>query len=101
MAKLGILVNTARHLEHVAGLTRAAVAAGEQVAIFTMDEGTRLLADRLFTSLADLEGVTVSVCEHSAKSFGVIPQHLSLKIRCGSQLNNAAMVGAAERVVVL
>jgi len=99
--KLGILVNTAKHLQHIAGLTRAALAAGGQVSIFIMDEGTRLLAERSFASLAELEGVTVSVCEHSAKAFGVSPERLPGKIRFGSQLNNAAMVGAAERVVVL
>lgn len=101
MAKLGILVNTAKHLRHVCGLTRAALAAGGQVAIFVMDEGTRLLADPALASLADLEGVTVRVCEHSAKGFGVSPEGLSARIGFGSQLNNASMVGAAERVVVL
>ena len=99
--KLGILVNTAKHLQHIAGLTRAALAAGGQVSIFIMDEGTRLLAERSFASLAELEGVTVSVCEHSAKAFGVSPGQGPGKIRFGSQLNNASMVGAAERVVVL
>lgn len=101
MAKLGILVNTAGHLQQVAGLTRAALAAGAQVAIFVMDEGTRLLADCAFTALAELDGVSVSVCEHSAQAFGVSPGGLSARIRFGSQLNNASMVGAAERVVVL
>lgn len=101
MAKLGILVNTAKHLRHVSGLTRAALAAGGQVVIFVMDEGTRLLADPAFASLAELDGVGVSVCEHSAKSLGVTAAGLSAKIRFGSQLNNASMVGAAERVVVL
>lgn len=101
MAKLGILVNTARHLQQLAGLTRAALAAGGQVTIFIMDEGTRLLADPALASLAELEGVAVSVCEHSAKSFGVSPERSAAGIRFGSQLNNAAMVGAAERVVVL
>ena len=101
MAQLGILVNTAKHLQHVSGLTRAALAAGGQVAIFVMDEGTRLLAECALASLAELEGVSVSVCEHSAKHIGVTPQGLSARIRFGSQLNNAAMVRAAERVVVL
>ena len=101
MAKLGILVNSARHLGHVTGLTRAAAARRQEVILFTMDEGTRLLSDGAFTSLAELEGVTVSVCEHSAKAFGVVPERLPPKIRCGSQFNNAAMVRAADRVVVL
>ncbi|TAN48801.1 MAG: hypothetical protein EPN19_15430 [Betaproteobacteria bacterium] len=101
VAQLGILVNTAKHLQHVSGLTRAALAAGGRVAIFIMDEGTRLLADRALASLAELEGVSVSVCEHSAQCFGVTPQGVSARIRFGSQLNNASMVGAADRVVVL
>jgi predicted peroxiredoxin len=88
-------------LAQVAGLTRAAVARGREVAIFAMDEGTRLLRDGAFTSLAELEGVTISVCEHSAKTFGVSPEGVPARIRFGSQLNNASMVGAAERVVVL
>ena len=101
MAQLGILVNSAGHLQHVVGLTRAALAAGGRVAIFVMDEGTRLLADRALVSLAELEGVAISVCEYSAEAFGVSPGGLPAKIRFGSQLNNASMVGAAERVVVL
>lgn len=101
MLKLGILVNTARHLQHVAGLTRAALAAGGQVVLFVMDEGTRLLAEPALASLAEAEGVSISVCEHSAKSFGVTPHGLSARIRFGSQLNNASMVGASDRVVVL
>lgn len=101
MPRLGILVNSAGHLEQVAGLTRAAVAKGQEVAIFAMDEGTRLLGNGVFTSLAELKGVTLSICEHSAKAFGVVPERLPPAIRCGSQLNNASMVHGADRVVVL
>ena len=101
MVQLGILVNSAGHLRHIVGLTHAALAAGDRVAIFVMDEGTRLLADCSFSALADLDGVNVSVCEHSAKASGVSPPHPIGRIRFGSQLNNASMVGASERVVVL
>jgi predicted peroxiredoxin len=99
--KLGILVNTARHLDDVIGLTEAAIAKGREVFIFAMDEGTRLLDDRRFASLACVAGVTMSVCEHSAKSQHVNLEHLAPQIRCGSQLNNATMVHAADRVIVL
>ena len=101
MPKLGLLVNSARHLEQIAGLTRAAIARGHSVAIFVMDEGTRLLGENPFAALADLDGVAVSVCEHSAKTFGVATGQLPASIRCGSQLNNAMMVHKADRVVVL
>ena len=99
--KLGILVNTARHLDDVIGLTEAAIAKGREVFIFAMDEGTRLLDDGRFASLACVAGVTMSVCEHSAKSQHVNIEHLAPQIRCGSQLNNATMVHAADRVIVL
>ena len=101
MVKLGILVNTARHLDDVVGLTAAAIADGQEVMIFAMDEGTRLLDEVRFASLAAVEGVTLSVCEHSAKTLGVSVECLAPQIRCGSQLNNAMMVHAADRVVVL
>ena len=99
--KLGILVNTAKHLEHVVGLTHAALADGREVMVFVMDEGTRLLEEGAFTSLAGLTGVTMSVCEHSAKAHGVAPDRLPSQIRCGSQLNNAMMAREADRIVVL
>lgn len=101
MVKLGILVNTAKHLDDVIGLTEAAIAKGREVVIFAMDEGTRLLDQGPFASLACVAGVTMSVCEHSAKAHGVSIERLAPQIRCGSQLNNAMMVHAADRVVIL
>jgi predicted peroxiredoxin len=101
VTQLGMLVNSAERLPHVVGLTRAALAAGRRVAIFVMDEATRLLEDPAFTALSELDGVTVSVCEHSAKAFGVVPERVAGRIRFGSQLNNAAMVGGSDRVIVL
>jgi len=99
--KLGILVNTDRHLAKIAGLTHAALAKGHEVAIFAMDEGTRLLADPGYTGLSRLPGVTLSVCQHSAEAIGVSVAGLPPEIRCGSQLQNAMMQHAADRVVVL
>lgn len=99
--KLGILLNTARHLEDVVGITRAALAKNHQVIIFAMDEGTRLLENQILVSLAGLEGVSLSVCDHSAKMYGVNAEGLSPKIVCGSQLHNAMMNHNADRVIVL
>ncbi|MCC6347244.1 MAG: DsrE family protein, partial [Nitrospirales bacterium] len=41
--KLGIFVNTDRHPDDLAGITRAALSKGHEVVIFFMDSGTRLL----------------------------------------------------------
>jgi len=99
--KLGILVNTAQHLDDVVGLCRAALAKKHEVIIFAMDEGTRLLENDAFVALAELDGVSLSLCDHSAKMFGAKTEGLPPKIVCASQLNNAMMNHNADRVVVL
>lgn len=98
--KLGILVNTDRHLRDVLGTTRAALAGGHEVVIFVMDEGTRLLKDSEFAGLCGLQGVTMSFCDHSAQQLKVetgVPE----EIVCGSQYNHAMMLHAVDRLVVL
>ncbi len=99
--KLGILVNTDRHLEHILGLTKATIGANHEVIIFIMDEGTRLLENDLFVALAKLPAVSITLCEHSAKSCGVNTKDLSKDINCASQFNNAMMNHNADRVIVL
>lgn len=99
--KLGMLINTAKHLDQVVGICRAALAKNHQVVIFAMDEGTRLLQDDAFVSLAELDGVSMSLCDHSAKISGAKTEGLSSKIVCASQLNNAMMNHNADRVIVL
>jgi len=99
--KLGMLINTARHVDDVVGICRAALARGHQVIIFAMDEGTRLLENDAFVSLAELDGVSLSLCDHSAKMFGAKTEGLPPKIVCASQLNNAMMNHNADRVIVL
>jgi len=99
--RLGILVNTDRHLAQITGLTQAAVSKGHEVVIFAMDEGTRLVADPRYTGLCRLPGVTMSLCRHSAGALGVSVEGLPTEIACGSQLNNAMMNHNADRVIVL
>ena len=99
--KPGKLINTAKHLDHVVGICRAALARNHQVTIFAMDEGTRLLENEAFVSLAELDGVSMSLCDHSAKMCGARTERLPPKIVCASQLNNAMMNHNADRVIVL
>ncbi|GMR19416.1 MAG: hypothetical protein BMS9Abin36_0011 [Gammaproteobacteria bacterium] len=99
--KLGILVNTDKHLEHILGLTRAAVAKDHEVIMFVMDEGTRLLENDSITALAKLPAVAISLCEHSAKNYGINTKDLSKDISSASQFNNAMMNHDADRVIVL
>ena len=99
--KLGMLINTAKHLDDVLGICRAALASNHQVIIFAMDEGTRLLENEAFVSLAELESVSMSLCDHSAKMFGAKTDGMPPKIVCASQLNNAMMNHSADRVIVL
>lgn len=101
MSTLGILVNSSRHAAHVQGLTRAARARNHEVVIFVMDDGTHLLRDEALVGLAALEGVTVSVCTHSAERHAVPLDGLPGSVVRGSQLNNAMMNHQAARVLVL
>ena len=99
--KLGMLINTAKHVDDVVGICRAALARNHQVIIFAMDEGTRLLENDAFVSLAELDGVSMSLCDHSAKMCGAKTEGLPPKMVCESQLTNAMMNLDADRVLVL
>lgn len=99
--KLGILINTDKHLEAIIGITKAALAKGHEVIIFNMDEGVRLLEISSYTELCKLQGATMSFCDHNAKGFGIKKEMLPPEITCGSQYNNAAMNHTADKVIVL
>lgn len=99
--KLGILVNTDRHLAEVAGITRAASAKGHDVIIFAMDAGTKLLEEATYVALAELPQVTSSYCDHSAKELAVNTASLGAAVERSSQYNNAAMLHNADKVIVL
>ena len=99
--KLGILVNTDRHLRHVLGLTAAATKKNHEVVIFAMDQGVRLLDDGAFAELGGLEGVSLSFCSHSARAEGIVTEGRPEGVTVGSQLNNAMMAQAVDRLIVL
>jgi predicted peroxiredoxin len=99
--KLGIFVNTNRHLNHVVGIVKAALAKGHEVVMFNMDDGTKLLGTPEFAELCRTKGVTMSFCDHSAKGMNVTTEGLPAEIVCGSQYNNAVMNHDADRLIVL
>ena len=99
--KLGILVNSDRHLGSITGIARAASAKGHGVILFLMDAGTRLLADPACAALCQLPGVSLSFCQESAMRAGVGVDTLPEAIVSGSQLQNAMMVQQADRIIVL
>lgn len=99
--KLGIFVNTGRHIDAVTGITQAAVKKGHSITIFAMDAGTRLFVNPAFTELCRLDGISISFCDHSAKKEGAVTQGLPAEIVCGSQYNNALMVHESDKVIVL
>ncbi len=99
--KLGILVNSKNHLESITGIVRVAAARGNQVTLFAMDEGTRLLEEADYVALAGLEGVSMSYCEHSAVELSVNTGGLSDAVESSSQYSNAAMNHDVDKVLVL
>jgi predicted peroxiredoxin len=99
--KLGIFVNTNRHLNHVVGIVKAALAKGHEVVMFNMDDGTKILGTPEFAELCRTKGVTMSFCDHSAKGMNVTTEGLPAEIVCGSQYNNAVMNHDADRLIIL
>jgi predicted peroxiredoxin len=99
--KLGILVNTDKHLDDVIGITKAALARGHEVIVFAMDTGTKLLENPKYTELSKLEGVEMSFCDHNASGLGIDKSGIPEKVICGSQYNNAVMQHEADKIIVL
>ena len=99
--KLGIILNKDTHLEHLVGVTMAAIKAKHEVVIFAMDTGTRLLQNQKLIELSNLENVSISFCSHSASELGVNAEDIADSIVCGSQLNNAMMNTGSDKVIVL
>ncbi len=98
---LGLLVTRDGFKDDIIGLTKAAVTKGLQVIIFMMDDGIRHTQDKDVVALKDLEGVTVSICDHSAKLRNVEEDMVPEGITCGSQYQNAVMNQDAEKVIVI
>ncbi len=97
-AMLGIMITKYEHPKHIAGIVRAARAAGRPVTVFLTDEGVRFTKDAAFLELLTLDGVEISSCDHSRERVGI--EEKADGISYGTQYNNAAMLQDSARVLV-
>jgi peroxiredoxin family protein len=95
---LGIMITRHENLDHIAGVVKAARAAGKTVTIFMTDQGVRFTRDPGFVELLKLDGVEFSCCDHSCELLGV--HEKTDGISYGSQYNNAGMLHDSTRVLV-
>jgi hypothetical protein len=96
--KLGIMITKHENLEHIAGVTKAARAAGHPVMIFMTDEGVKFSTDPKFLELLKVDGVEISVCDHSRERIALHGK--TEGISYGSQYNNAGMLHDSARVLI-
>jgi hypothetical protein len=95
---LGIMITKYGNLDHISGVVRAARKAGHPVQIFMTDEGVKFTRDPKFLELLKVDGVEISVCDHSCETQGI--REKTDGISYGSQYNNAGMLHDSERVLV-
>ena len=95
---LGIMVTKYENLDHIAGVVKAARAAGKAVTLFMTDEGVRFTRDPKFIELLKVDGVEFSCCDHSCERVGIHDK--TTGISYGSQYNNAGMLHDSTRVLV-
>lgn len=99
--KLGILVNTAEHIDDLLGLVNAAVAKGHEVLLFNMGKGVSVLSNDAYRQLCKKSGVKMAYCDHSAKIEEFNKDGIPEEIVCGSQFDNANYMHEADKVIVL
>ena len=95
---LGIMITKYENLEHIAGIVKAARAAGHPVMIFMTDEGVKFSRDPGFLELLKVDGVEISICDHSREMIGLHDK--TEGINYGSQYNNAVMLHDSTRVLI-
>jgi DsrE/DsrF-like family len=95
---LGIMITKFENLEHIAGVVKAARAAGKSVTIFLTDDGVRFTTEPKFLDLLKVASVEISCCDHSCERLGM--HEKTQGISYGSQYNNAGMLHDCARVLV-
>jgi len=95
---LGIMITKYENLDHIKGVVKSARAAGHPVSIFMTDEGVKFTRDPKFLELLKVDGVEISVCDHSCERLGI--HEKTEGISYGSQYNNAGMLHDCARALV-
>ena len=98
---IGLLITRDSFKDEIIGLTKAASAKGHSVIFFMMDDGTRHSQSPDVVALKDLPGVTMSLCDHSAKLRGITEDKIAKGIAAGSQYQNAVLNQDADRVIFI
>jgi predicted peroxiredoxin len=98
---IGLLVTRDSFKDEIIGLTKAAAAKGHDVIIFMMDDGIRHCLDPDIAGLKDIDGVSMSICDHSAKLRDVTEDMIPEGITAGSQYQNAVLNQDADRVILI
>jgi predicted peroxiredoxin len=99
--KLGILVSSDKHLDHIVGLTKAAIDKGKEVHVFFTGEGVKLCPDPKAQELVKA-GAKVSLCDKTYQGLGLNKEHGDQieGMEHGSQDNNADIIEEVDRYVV-
>lgn len=95
--KLGIFVNTDKHLEHILGICSAARARDIAASIFVMDDGLFLTKNPKFLELVK-KGVEISLCDHVYREKGL--EGKVEGVLHGSQYDNAVMAHESDKFLV-
>lgn len=95
--KLGIFVNTDKHLQHILGICSAARAMDVAVSIFLMGDGVFLTKNPEFLGLVK-KGVEISLCDHVYREKGL--EGKVEGVLHGSQYENATMAHESDRLLV-
>ncbi|RDH84011.1 MAG: hypothetical protein DIZ80_07705 [endosymbiont of Galathealinum brachiosum] len=96
---LGLLLITNGYKEDVIGLIKAGLNKGHTVNVFMMDEGVFYCQDKDIVALNDSDKISMSLCDRSCHLRGITAEMIPQSITEGSQLQNAMMHNAADRII--
>ncbi len=98
--KLGILVTSDRHLDHLIGVCRAAAAAGKEVSVFLTNRGVLMTQAPAFK---ELDGQAhISLCNVNFEYFKLTkPVPLVADKDFATQMRHAEMIEDCDRYLVI
>ena len=98
--KLGILVSTDQHMEHLVGICQAAHSAGKEVEVFLTNTAPLLTQEEAFTRLEGLCRIRLcNLCFEKLELKKPVP--LVADEDFGTQMRNVMMLEECDRYIVL